>query len=44
LTKNLLYLDCYNSVKIKSAKTEDIVGTYTAKYNGKEFTGNLILR
>ncbi|MGB4915720.1 MAG: D-alanyl-D-alanine carboxypeptidase, partial [Leptotrichiaceae bacterium] len=32
------------SDNIKTAKTEDIVGTYTAKYNGKEFTGNLILR
>ena len=32
------------SDNIKTAKTEDIVGTYTAKYNGKEFTGNLVLR
>lgn len=32
------------SNNISSAKSEDIVGSYVAKYNGKEFTGNLILR
>ena len=32
------------SNNINSAKVEDIVGTYTAKYDGKEFTGNLVLK